>query len=550
MDTSEKNFEAAIENWLISENSGYKQDTSDDYDVALCLLPQTVMDFVYSSQPKEWEQLKRQYSTDAEDHFLKRLASEIEKRGTVDVLRKGIKDTGASFKLVYFRPATGLNPDAQGIYEANIFTVIRQVYYSQQNNNSLDMVLFLNGLPIFTAELKNQFTNQNVEDAIRQYKTTRDPREPLFAVGRCVAHFAVDPELVYWTSVLEGTATRFLPFNQGRYGGAGNPPNAFGFATAYLWEDIWARDSVLNLLQQFVMDYYEEEDHGRKTRKLIFPRYHQLDSVRRLIAHARENGTGQRYLIQHSAGSGKSNSIGWLAHQLSSLHDENDQRVFDSILVITDRRVLDRQLQATVLQFQQTLGLVENIDQTSRQLKEALENGKQIIVTTLQKFPVIAEQMKTLSGQRFAVIIDEAHSSQSGDSSKGWKKVLSINLEDDQEDEFDPDPETVDETNSRALAEQQERGQLPNVSIFAFTATPKQKTLELFGQRNAQGKYEAFSLYSMRQAIEEHFILDVLQNYTTFSVYWHLLKTVEDDPRYDRNKATYLLKSFVDSHHG
>jgi len=412
-------------------------------------------------------------------------------------------------------------------------------------------VLFLNGLPLFTAELKNQFTGQDIEHAKRQYRTDRDPREPLFAFGRCLAHFAVDPDLVAVTSRLEGQATVFLPFNQGRFGGAGNPPvppTRIAYATAYLWERLWTRDSVLNLVQQFVHEVEEEDDRGRKTGKksLIFPRYHQLDSVRRLVAHARQHGAGEHYLIQHSAGSGKSNSIAWLAHQLSILHDGHDQRVFDSIVIVTDRRVLDRQLQRTVRQFEQTSGIVENIDQTSRQLKEALEAGKTIIVTTLQKFPVIAATIGELAGTRFALIIDEAHSSQSGESTKKLKQVLAVSsLETAAQEETQEEEEDLED---RIVAEMRKRGRLKNVSTFAFTATPKSKTMELFGEKKPDGTFEPFSLYSMRQAIDEGFILDVLQNYTTYKVYWNLLKKIQDDPHYDRAKASYLMQSFVGLH--
>ena len=306
---------------------------------------------------------------------------------------------------------------------------MRQLRYSEQGEHSLDLVLFLNGIPIFTAELKNPLNGQDVEDAIRQYRQDRAPREPLFAYGRCLAHFAVDPELVFVTTRLAGPGTRFLPFNRGRFGGAGNPPvppTRPGFPTDYLGEQIWARDSVLDLIRQFIHEVEAEDERGRKTgqRYLIFPRYQQLDCVRRLVGHARNRGPGERYLIQHSAGSGKSFTIAWLAHQLSVLHDRDDRRVFDSVVVVTDRRVLDRQLQQTIRQFEQTLGVVENIDQTSRQLRQALEAGRTIIVTTLQKFPVIAEQIGQLAGQRFAVIVDEAHSSQSGESTKSLKSVL------------------------------------------------------------------------------------------------------------------------------
>jgi type I restriction enzyme R subunit len=348
-------------------------------------------------------------------------------------------------------------------------------------------------------------------------------------------------------SHLEGQSTHFLPFNKGNKGGAGNPPSWKGFATAYLWESIWARNSVLNLLQHFIQEIEEQDDKGRKTgkRSLIFPRYHQLDAVRRLVANAQEQGPGQRYLIEHSAGSGKSNSISWLAHQLSVLHDSLDRRVFDSIIVITDRRVLDKQLQQTVLQFEQTLGVVENIDKTSGQLKDALEGGKTIIVTTLQKFPVIVDQIESLKGNRFAVIIDEAHSSQSGESTKSLKSILTIGNMDDVDMEESEEGEDLED---RIADVMRKRGRLPNVSYFAFTATPKPKTLELFGTRRSDGRYEAFSLYTMRQAIDEHFILDVLENYTTYKTYWSLLKKIETDPHYDRTKATLLLKSFVDRH--
>ena len=310
--------------------------------------------------------------------FLGRLSREIARRGALDVLRNGVKDSGCKFRLAYFRPASGLNEELQRLHAANLFAVVRQLRFSEQGEQSLDLALFLNGVPIFTAELKNPLTGQDVRDAIRQYREDRDPREPLFAYGRCLAHFAVDPEQVFVTTRLAGPKTRFLPFNQGRFGGAGNPPvppTRAGFPTDYLWEEVWARDSVLDLVRQFIHEVEAEDDRGRKTgaRFLIFPRYQQLDCVRRLVVHARDHGPGQRYLIQHSAGSGKSFTIAWLAHRLSVLHDRGDRRVFDSVVVVTDRRVLDRQLQRTIRQFEQTLGVVENIEHTSRQLREALE---------------------------------------------------------------------------------------------------------------------------------------------------------------------------------
>ena len=368
---------------------------------------------------------------------------------------------------------------------------MRQLRFSEQDEQRLDLALFLNGVPLFTAELKNPLNGQDVEDAIRQYKHDRDPRDPLFAYGRCLAHFAVDPELVFVTTALSGSKTRFLPFNQGRFGGAGNPPvppTRAGFPTDYLWERIWARDSVLDLVRQFIHEVEAEDERGRTTgaRFLIFPRYQQLDCVRQLVGHARNHGPGERYLIQHSAGSGKSFTIAWLAHQLSVLHDRDDRRVFDSVVVVTDRRVLDRQLQRTIRQFEQTLGVVENIDQTSRQLREALEAGRTIIVTTLQKFPVIAEQIGQLPGQRFAVIVDEAHSSQSGESAKSLKAVLKAESLDEAEREDAGAQTPEEELDDRVLEEIRSRGRL--------------------------------------------------------------LKKIEDDPRYDKGKAEYLLKSFVDLH--
>ena len=532
---------------------GYHKRRPEDYDRSLCLIPDDVVAFIGATQPKEWQRLKAHYGSEVESRFLRRLANEIEARGVLDVLRQGIKDSGCKFKLSYFRPASGLNEEIRRLYRANLFSVIRQLRYSDKHEKSLDLVLFLNGIPIFTAELKNPLTGQTVEDAIHQYKTDRDPREPLFRYGRCLAHFAVDPDLVYVTTRLEGPATRFLPFNKGRFGGAGNPPvppTRSGYATSYLWEEIWARDSVLDLVRQFIHEIEEEDEKGRKNgrRHLIFPRYHQLESVRKLVADARARGPGQRYLIQHSAGSGKSFTIAWLAHQLATLHDSSDRRVFDSIVVVTDRKVLDRQLQRAMKQFEQVLGVVENIDTTSRQLKEALESGKTIIVTTLQKFPVIVEEIRALPGQRFAVIVDEAHSSQSGEQTKSLKKVLAAKSLEAAEQEEARAKTADEEIEDRVLAEMEARGRLPNVSFFAFTATPKARTLELFGSQCPDGKFEPFHLYSMRQAIEEGFILDVLANYTTYKAYWRLLKKIEDDPRYDKRKAQYLLKSFVDLH--
>ena len=570
VDVSERAFEDAIEECLLQHSGGavaeerasymdmppggYQKRRDADYDRALCLIPRDVLDFVLATQPQEWKRLSQHHGAAVEEQFLKRLSSEIGRRGALDVLRNGIRDMGCRFRLAYFRPASELYEETRWLHQGNTFSVARQLHYSERNNKSLDLALFLNGVPIFTAELKNPLTGQTVQDAIRQYRTDRDPREPLFAYGRCLAHFAVDPELVYVTTHLTGPQTYFLPFNQGKFGGAGNPPvppTQSGYPTSYLWEETWARDSVLDLVRQFIHEVQEEDERGRKTgqRYLIFPRYQQVDCVRRLVADARSRGTGQRYLIQHSAGSGKTFTIAWLAHQLSTLHDAEDRRVFDSIVVITDRRVLDRQLQSAMRQFEQTLGVVENIDTTSRQLKEALESGKTIIVTTLQKFPVIAREIGELPGHRFALIVDEAHSSQSGEGAQVPRNVLAASsLEEAEAEDAGTQTSEEEELDNAALAQMARRRQPANVSTFAFTATPKPKTLELFGMRRLDGSFAPFHLYSMRQAIEEGFIRDVLENYTTYRAYWRLFKKIEDDPRYDKTKAAYLLRSFVDLH--
>ncbi|MPZ67988.1 MAG: DEAD/DEAH box helicase [Actinobacteria bacterium] len=568
LDISERNFEEVVEASLLRGGpdamavagmvaepeapyglyaaGGYVKRSYKDYDRSLCLDTEMLVRFAQASQPKEWDRLKSHYGDEVRERFAKRVASEVEKRGLIDVLRKGVKDAGVKFEMYHPRPPSTLNPDLQTLYEANLFSVIRQLRYSTSNENSIDVVLFLNGLPIFTSELKNPFNGQDVNNAVHQYCYDRDPREPLLSFGRVIAHFAVDPELAFVTTKLEGPKTHFLPFNQGYDNGAGNRPTKTGFATQYLWDHVWSKDSVLELVQRFVHVLEEEDDKGRKTGKksLIFPRYHQLDAVRRLVLDALQNGAGPDYLIQHSAGSGKSNTIAWLAHQLSTLHDASDERVFDSIIVITDRRVLDRQLQRTIRQFEQTLGVVENIDKTSRQLKEALESGKTIIVTTLQKFPMIVKEIGELPGKQFALIIDEAHSSQTGETSRMMHQVLKV----DSLEEAEEQDQVEEDLEDRIVKVAEGRGRLDNVSMFAFTATPKEKTLQMFGEEREDGSYEPFSLYSMKQAIEEGFILDVLRNYTTYRVYWNLLKKIEDDPRYNERKAKYLARLFVDLH--
>jgi type I restriction enzyme R subunit len=439
------------------------------------------------------------------------------------------------------------------------------VHYSSQNENSLDLVAFINGLPIITFELKNELTKQTVKDAIKQYKTNRDPREELFRLGRCMVHFAVDSEQIWMATHLKGENTYFLPFNKGYNNGAGNPTNPIGIKTDYLWKDILTKDRLTNIIQNYVQLFEEETEKilpdgkvkKEKVKKLIFPRYHQIDAVEKLLTNAKENGAGKRYLIQHSAGSGKSNSISWLAHQLVGLYDnENTDTIFDTVIVVTDRKILDAQIRNNIKQFEQVKGVVEAITEGSKQLKTALEEGKKIIITTIQKFPYIVNEIGELPGNRFAIIIDEAHSSQSGNTAGKLNETLAKDFEkvevDDDEFVF-VDKDQYDELTSEDLVVDIVKGRkmLTNASYFAFTATPKNKTLELFGEKytdNGKEKFRAFHLYSMKQAIEENFILDVLQNYTTYQSYFALLKKIEDDPAYDKNKAQKKLKIFVESH--
>ncbi len=543
---TEQNFEEYIEAHLLA--SGYHSQQLEAYDKALCLIPEEALAFIQATQPKEYEKLEKQYGADTPAKLVARLSSEVQKRGTLDVLRKGFKDRGAMFRLAYFKPASGMNPEHQELYQGNRFNVVRQLKYSQKNENSIDMVLFLNGLPIITAELKNSLTGQFVENAKKQYQQDRNPKgEPLLQFQRCLVHFAVGNEEVFMTTRLQGLATRFLPFNKD----TDNPVNPIGHKTHYLWEDIWQPDTLLELVDNYLHIQIETEKEYQtgkglveiETEKFIFPRFHQLDVVRKILTAVRQDGVGKNYLVQHSAGSGKSNSIAWLAHQLTSFYQRpsDKERLFDSIIVVTDRRVLDKQLQDTIKQFEQTPGVVMKIDKHSGQLKEALEKGKAIIITTLQKFPVISKTMTLLKGQHFAVIIDEAHSSQSGESAKHLKKTLSVNLEQAENEDL-----VGEDLEDKIIQEIRARGPQNHISYFAFTATPKNKTLELFGRKGPDGKPVAFHIYSMHQAIEEGFILDVLKNYTTFNRYFKLVKTIAADNEYEKKKAIRLLTSYVD----
>ena len=544
-------FEEGCERILL--RSGYIQGDPAAFDRTLALDTKVLLSFIQNSQPSAWQKLTVAYGGQAEKKLIDRLCDELNKRGMLDVLRRGIDDYnlgGQKLRLCYFKPASNLNPTASELYAKNVLTCTRQVKYSPKNENSIDMVLALNGLPLVTIELKNPMTGQTYVDAMRQYKG-RDQRETLLQFKkRALVHFAVDPDVVYMTTRLRGDGTYFLPFNKGsEAGGAGNPLVKDKNSTDYLWEEVLTRDSLMDIVERFLHLQVEVDDNtGNKKETLIFPRYHQLDVVRRLEADVRANGAGQNYLIQHSAGSGKSNSIAWLAHRLSNLHDAGDKAVFSSIVVVTDRLVLDKQLQDTIYQFEHKMGVVAKIDQDSSQLAEALNSGTRIIITTLQKFPFILDKVADLKGRNFAVIVDEAHSSQTGEASRKLKAVLAdVGLEKAaaEHEAEEAGAEDFEDIINRELAQQ---GKHKNLSFFGFTATPKNKTLEVFGHRDAAGKLRPFHLYSMRQAIEEGFILDVLKNYMTYKTYFRLAKAVEDDPNYDKKKANRAIGKYLSLH--
>ncbi len=525
--TSENTFETAIIQSLV-ETGGYTEGTASDYSPELGMFKAEVLQFLKDTQARQWEKLSAIHGNDVENRIIQRLYKEMDLRGSLDVSRNGFVDYGVRFKCAFFKPESGLNPDTIKLYEQNRLKVIRQVYYSKKNKKSVDLVLSLNGLPVATLELKNRFTGQSSSNAKRQYGFTRDNRELLFAFKkRVLVHFAVDDEDVYMTTRIEGSKTWWLPFNKGDRHGKGNPPNPAGYRTDYLWHEILAKESWLEIIGRFIHLQTEEfEFEGRKSKKqkMIFPRFHQLDAVRKMTAHARENGAGHNYLVQHSAGSGKSNSIAWLAYRLSGLHNDQDQRIFDSVVVVTDRRVLDSQLQNTIYQFEHKSGVVQRIDKDSQQLADAIEGSANIIITTLQKFPFVIDKVGALPSRKYAVIIDEAHSSQGGEASKKMKEVLASPESQKEDHETlevrEPYPKYGEGDDTEPVGSQDlvnhyieksaaARGQQSNLSFFAFTATPKYKTLAVFGYKDTNGKPQPFHLYSMRQAIEEGFILDV-----------------------------------------
>ncbi len=551
VDHRERAFEAAIENTLLT-SGGYVKTDPAAFDRERAIDPAVFIAFVKETQPETWNALEKLHGDGTESILLDDLVKALDGASTVlGVLRHGFKCFGKLVRAAYFAPAHGMNPDTLKLYQANRLTLTRQLKYSTKHENSIDMVIGLNGIPVATIELKNPMTGQTVEHAKHQYKNDRDPRETVFDFKkRTLVHFAVDPDLAYMTTRLSGTKTVFLPFNRGDGTGAGNALNPGGYKTAYLWEEVWQRDSWLDIIARFVHLQVEERIIGGKKivkETMIFPRYHQLLAVRKLEAHARRVGAGSNYLIQHSAGSGKSNSIAWLAHRLASLHNAKDQKVFDSVVVITDRRVLDRQLQDTIYQFDHKQGVVQKIDEDSTQLADALKNATPIIITTLQKFPFVADKVGELPERRYAVIVDEAHSSQSGEAVTELKGVLAADIIKKKAKE-EAEAQGLPDYEEEILKTMVKRGRQPNISFFAFTATPKYKTLEVFGRPGPGGKPEPFHLYSMRQAIEEGFILDVLKNYTTYKTYYRLVKTTEDDPQVVKSKAAKALARFMSLH--
>ncbi|WP_281650718.1 type I restriction endonuclease [Helicobacter bilis] len=542
---TEKDLESFIESALLE--NGYIKRESKDYDKSLCMDKELFERFLQSTQAKALQELEKRNIKEQE--LLKRVASQISEKGILKALQSHIEIMGVKLFLAYPKPNLSANPQAIENYKKNIFSITRQLYYSEKNNNSLDMAIFLNGLPLITMELKNPFTYQNAHNATKQYKTDRDPRERIFK--QSVVYFALDSDEVYMSTKLEGMATRFLPFNRGLNNGSGeigcecgsgNPLVANKMKTSYFWEEILQKDNVLNLLFNFAQIVKKDA-----TESVIFPRFHQFDVVRKLLSDTKEKGVGQRYLIQHSAGSGKSNSIAWLAHNLVSLHrKQNDEEkpVFDSILVVTDRKVLDRQIQENVKSFTQDKNLVESITDGSRQLKAAIEEGKKIIITTIQKFPYIADEITHLQNKTFAIIIDEAHSSQSGKNAQKMGEAIS-NKESNHIDsnEIDIEEELIKIVENKKFQK--------NASYFAFTATPKPKTLEMFGipcEINGERKFIPFHLYSMKQAIEEGFILDVLKGYITYTSYYKIVSSIDDDKEYDKAKANAKLRAYVTNH--
>lgn len=555
----ERNFEEAIENYLITEG-GYEKGIPEHLNRASALDEDTFINFIKTTQPTEWEKHTRNYPNNPEQALLRRFQEEVSATNLLQVLRHGFKDRGVKFYPCYFKPETTMNPEHNKRYSQNILHCTRQMKFSLLDERSIDIVLLLNGIPVVSMELKNQFTGQDVSNAISQYKFDRATKDKMFEFKqRVLVHFAVDLYDVYMTTRLQGASTYFLPFNQGsngagNVGGKGNPQIEDDYLTSYLWKRVLKKDSLMEILQKYMHLKVEDikDKDGKITGKketMIFPRYHQLDVVTKLLEDVKENGSGKNYLIQHSAGSGKSNSIAWLAHRLQSLHDKNDEVIFNSVIVVTDRKILDSQLQDTIYQFDHIDGVVRPITKGSESLKTALNDGAKIIITTLQKFPYIYQDVQS-TGKRYAVIVDEAHSSQSGTAAKKLKVALGDTeevLEQYAREEAEEESK-MEDYEDNLVKELSTHGMHKNISFFAFTATPKNKTLQLFGEKQENGTYRPFHIYSMRQAIEEGFILDVLQNYTTYRQYYKIAKKIEGDPEYDKAKGARAVSRFESLH--
>lgn len=564
MDYKEKRFEDDIESYLLNYG-GYVKGNMADYNAERAIDITKLISFIKASQPRQWERYIRNYGDDAENKLYKRFNEEVENNGLIHVLRNGINDRGVKLNVAYFRPETSLNADTIKLYNDNILTCTRQFAYSTENHNTLDMVLSLNGIPIVALELKNQITGQSVENAKTQYMYDRNPKELIFQFNkRILVYFAVDLYEVAMTTKLDGKNTYFLPFNQGsngagNVGGAGNPINENGYATSYLWESVLVKDQLMDIIQRYIHLEVKSNivvKNGKEkkeiSKRIIFPRYHQLDVVTKIIKEVKAKGSGENYLIQHSAGSGKSNSIAWLAYRLSSVHDKDNNNIFTSVIVVVDRTVLDRQLQDTISSFDHKDGVVVSIGEgkSSKDLRDAINDGKKIIITTLQKFPVIYEEIDDNKGRKFAIIVDEAHSSQTGNSARKLKAALADTedaLREYAEIEGKAESEIIDDED-KLVNELLVHGRHKNLSFFAFTATPKQKTLEMFGDKQKDGSYAPFHIYSMRQAIEEGFILDVLQNYMTYKNCYKIASNTPDNPDVPTSAAVKAVRRYESLH--
>lgn len=557
MDTSEKRFEQDIETYFL--NHGFRKVLPSTYDKEKMLFSDVLEEFVSTTQPKAWARYTKLYGASAVDKLTRRVNTAISESNVLDVLKKGIKDMGIEIKLCYFKPSSNLNQDLVKLYEGNICGITRQFPYSKNNNNTIDTVLSINGIPLFSFELKDQLKGQDVNNAMRQWKEDRDPKEPIFKFGqRFLCYFAIDLYDAFMTTELKGEYTRFLPFNQGSNGagnpgGKGNPKNDEGYPTSYIWERVFSVDSMIDLIAKFITITEEKEEKNGKsyiTKKIIFPRYHQYDVVKKILADVKEKGAGVNYLIEHSSGSGKSNSIAWIAYRLASAFDNDDKYIFDSVIIVTNRIVLDSQLQDTINSFDHKAGLVECITQKkgSRGLVDAINDKKKIIICTIQKFLYAYKDFDELKGRNFAVIIDEAHQGQSGESARTLRSSL-IDVEKEKKafaEENDMNPDAIEETEE--LLNILGQGHHENQSFFAFTATPINKTLELFGTSIGDEKKKPFHTYSMRQAIEEGFILDVLSTYVTIKEAFKLITNTEDNPELLEEKAKRALFKYYKQH--